>query len=60
MEYAMQEHGLKLKDFISQFNLEVLNQGSDFDTARLTVTDVNRPGLQFHEFYKLSLISQVY
>ncbi len=51
MEYAMQEHGLKLKDFISQFNLEVLNQGSDFDTARLTVTDVNRPGLQFHEFY---------
>lgn len=47
----MQENGLKLKEFINQFDLEVLNQGSDFDSARLTVTDINRPGLQFHEFY---------
>ena len=44
----MRENGLKVKDFVSLFHLEVLNQGSDFDTALLTVPDLNRPGLQFH------------
>jgi HPr kinase/phosphorylase len=48
---AMRENGLKVKDFVSLFNLEVLNQGSDFDSALLTVPDLNRPGLQFHSFY---------
>ncbi len=47
----MYEKGLKIADFISAFNLEVLNRGSEFDSARLTVPDVNRPGLQFHDFY---------
>ena len=47
----MQENGLKITDFVSLFNLEVLNKGSDYDTAVLTITDVNRPGLQFHAFY---------
>ena len=47
----MQEQGLKVSEFVSLFHLEVLNRGSDFDTARLTITDVNRPGLQFHDFY---------
>ena len=47
----MQERGLKITEFVSLFNLEVLNKGSDFDTAQLTITDVNRPGLQFHDFY---------
>lgn len=47
----MQERGLKITEFVSLFNLEVLNKGSDFDTAQLTITDVNRPGLQFHSFY---------
>lgn len=47
----MRENGLKVKDFVSLFNLEVLNQGSDFDSALLTVPDLNRPGLQFHSFY---------
>ena len=47
----MQENGLKVTDYVSMFNLEVLNKGSDFDTALLTITDVNRPGLQFHAFY---------
>lgn len=43
--------GLKVTEFVKQFNLEVLNRGSDFETALLTITDVNRPGLQFHDFY---------
>lgn len=47
----MQENGLKITEFVSLFNLEVLNKGSDYDTALLTITDVNRPGLQFHAFY---------
>ena len=49
----MQEHGLKISELVTLFNLEVLNRGSDYDTALLTITDVNRPGLQFHS---LSLI----
>jgi len=47
----MYEKGLKIKEFVKVFNLEVLNQGSDFDSALLTIKDVNRPGLQFHDFY---------
>ena len=47
----MQEHGLKISEFVSLFNLEVLNKGNDYDTALLTIVDVNRPGLQFHNFY---------
>ena len=46
----MQEHGLKISELVTLFNLEVLNRGSDYDTALLTITDVNRPGLQFHSF----------
>ncbi|MCI9120943.1 MAG: HPr(Ser) kinase/phosphatase [Oscillibacter sp.] len=47
----MRENGLKVSEFVSLFHLEVLNQGSDFDSALLTVPDLNRPGLQFHSFY---------
>ena len=47
----MQEHGRKISELGTLFNLEVLNRGSDYDTALLTITDVNRPGLQFHSFY---------
>ncbi|MBE6963762.1 MAG: HPr(Ser) kinase/phosphatase [Ruminococcaceae bacterium] len=47
----MNEIGLKIKDFVKVFDLEVLNHGSDFETMLLTIKDVNRPGLQFHDFY---------
>ena len=47
----MYEKGLKVTDLVSFFGLEVLNRGSDYETALLTITDVNRPGLQFHDFY---------
>ena len=39
----MYENGMKITDFVTLFGLEVLNQGSDFETAKLTITDVNRP-----------------
>ncbi len=47
----MRSRGTKLTKFIETFHLEVINRGSDFDTAQLTIMDVNRPGLQFHNFY---------
>ena len=47
----MNGNGLKVKELVSLLDLEVLNQGSDYETAVLTITDVNRPGLQFHNFY---------
>ena len=43
--------GIKITDLVAKFGLEVINQGSDYDTARITVTNLNRPGLQFHDFY---------
>ncbi|SFP54663.1 Hpr(Ser) kinase/phosphatase [Oscillibacter sp. PC13] len=47
----MGAQGMKITEFVALFDLEVLNQGSDYESALLTITDVNRPGLQFHDFY---------
>ena len=47
----MNAKGLKISDFVEALNLEVLHKGSDYDSAALTITDVNRPGLQFLNFY---------
>ena len=44
-EDSMHENGVKITAFIKEFGLEVLNRGSDFESAMLTITDVNRPGL---------------
>ena len=41
----MSETGMKITELVALFNLEVLNRGSDYDTAILSITDVNRPGL---------------
>ena len=40
-----------MTEFVKLFDLEVLHPGSDYDTAELTVVDVNRPGLQLLNFY---------
>ncbi len=47
----MNAKGLKISDFVEALNLEVLHKGTDYDSAALTITDVNRPGLQFLNFY---------
>lgn len=47
----MSNTGMKLTDLVSLFHLEVLNKGADYASTRLTITDVNRPGLQFQGFY---------
>jgi HPr kinase/phosphorylase len=47
----MSDAGVKITQLKEVFSLEVLNQGGDYETASLTITDVNRPGLQFQGFY---------
>lgn len=47
----MSENGVKIGKFAEIFSLEILNKGGDFEETCLTITDVNRPGLQFHGFY---------
>ena len=41
----MAQNGIKITEFIDLFELEILNKGNDFNSARLTITDANRPGL---------------
>ena len=48
---AMNVKGLKISEFVEALNLEVIHRGTDYDTSLLTITDVNRPGLQFVNFY---------
>ena len=43
--------GLKLKKIIEVFKLEVVYASKDMDSTLLTIPEVNRPGLQFHDFY---------
>ena len=47
----MNVKGLKISEFVEALNLEVIHKGTDYDTSLLTITDVNRPGLQFVNFY---------
>ena len=43
--------GIKISDFASALGLEVLHRGANYDNDFITITDVNRPGLQFQDFY---------
>ena len=47
----MSEKGIRISKFAELFSLEILNKGGDFDSAQLTIVDVNRPGLQFQGFF---------
>ena len=40
-----------LKKMVETFHMEVLHCGRDFDTAVVTISDVNRPALQLVGFY---------
>lgn len=42
---------VKVKDIVEKFQMEVLHRGTDYETEILTITDVNRPGLQFVGFF---------
>lgn len=47
----MHDSGIAIGRFTDFFSLEILNRGCDYDTALLTIVDVNRPGLQFQGFF---------
>ena len=47
-----QQRSVKLAKVVEEFGLEILNRGSDYDTACLTIVDVNRPGLQYAGFFE--------
>ncbi len=42
---------VRVKDIVEKFQLEVIYTGTDYETETLTITDVNRPGLQFIGFF---------
>ena len=42
---------VKVKALVEKFQMEVVYKSSDYDTKVLTITDVNRPGLQFAGFF---------
>jgi len=45
------DRSVKVRDVVEKFQMEVIYKGPDFDTRALTITDVNRPGLQFAGFF---------
>ena len=47
----MSVKGIAISEFVSNLGLEVLYRGRDYDSTGITITDVNRPGLQFQDFY---------
>lgn len=51
MSQSSMKNGIKVSKFVEAFSLEVLHQGGDYEEAQLSITDVNRPGLQFQGFY---------
>lgn len=36
---------------VETFGMEILHRGSDYDSAVITISDVNRPALQLVGFY---------
>lgn len=42
---------VKVRDIVEKFQMEVILKGRDYETEILTITDVNRPGLQFIGFF---------
>ena len=42
---------VKLKDIVDKFQLEVIRKGENYETEILTITNVNRPSLQFIGFF---------
>ena len=45
------KNGVKIKEIVERFDLEVLYRGTNYDKAFVTMPDLNRPGLQLMGFY---------
>jgi len=44
-------HSIALKTLVQEFDLEVAFAATDYDSIRLTVEDVARPGLQLAGYF---------
>ncbi len=42
---------VKVREIVEKFHMEVVYKSPDYETRVLTITDVNRPGLQFAGFF---------
>ena len=51
MEEKVRRTPAKLSDLVDNFGLEILLKGSDYDTRKISILDVNRPALQLVGFY---------
>lgn len=51
MEEKVRRTPAKLSDLVEAFGLEILLKGSDYDTRKISILDVNRPALQLVGFY---------
>lgn len=45
------DRSVKVRELVDQFQMEVVYKSPDYDSRVLTITDVNRPGLQFAAFF---------
>jgi len=48
---AEMKNGMLLTEMIESLNLSVVNRGADYETARVAIKDVNRPGLQLVGYF---------
>ena len=45
------DRSVKVKDIVAKFEMEVICEGTDYETEVITITDVNRPGLQLTGYF---------
>ncbi len=46
-------HTRQPEKMVETFGMEILHRGSDYDSAVITISDVNRPALQLVGFLRL-------
>ncbi len=45
------DRSVKVKDIVEKFEMEVICEGTEYETEVITITDVNRPGLQLTGYF---------
>ena len=44
-------HSITLKTIVKEFDLQVVHEASDFESVRITVEDISRPGIQLSGYF---------
>ena len=45
------DRSVKVKEIVNKFEMEVICEGAEYETEVITITDVNRPGLQLTGYF---------